>query len=67
MFSTKNIVRKAVMKVVENRIKEGEKKFEEGCRNIDEKHVSAVAALEAAREGNKRQLLDGIVSDILPK
>jgi hypothetical protein len=67
MFSAKNIVRKSVMKVVDNRIKEGEKKLEEGCRNIDEEHFRNVVALEATRERNKQRLLDGIVSDILTK
>jgi hypothetical protein len=66
MFS-KNIVRKTVMKVVDNLIKEGEKKFADGCKNIDENYLQELAALDMKRDSDKQKLLDSIVGDIAPK
>jgi hypothetical protein len=64
---TKNTIRKRVMSVINNRIQSAEKQLENGCKEIDENHIKAVAELEAKREQKKENLANGLVQDILGK
>lgn len=66
MFQS-GVIRKMVMKAINQHINNAEKRYEEGCGSIDEKHFRLLHELETKRESDKLMLAGELVKDIVGK